>query len=224
MTDELQNVMMGRAAVYEYLSILFRCPPKKSFIGLSSAFAPPLKAVGKESDNQDIYNGAVMLEEYGDFEKTALPAILLDSLNMAYTSLFNIGGFSVPGTESVYLSHDAAIKQEPWEEVLTEYRRRKFTPPEDLKEPEDHISAELAFMQAMSIACAGVTDYERMERMLKEQAVFLDAHLLRWASNFAGAVYSRPEDDSAYRLYKAGALLLKGYLVFDREVLDNFIN
>jgi len=144
-----------RAKTYRVLSDCFHAPDQH------------LLDVLAEADIPDLCSGV-------------WPTLL--ELQQDYAHLF-VGPFRVPAPPygSVYLENDRRTCGDSTMDVIARYQREglRFT----LKEPADHIAAELEYMyllvfQQMQAADAG--DEDSATRYFEKQADFLQTHLGAW--------------------------------------------
>lgn len=218
---DLEYLNKGRAAIYEFLSVLFIDSPDKNFLGLSQTFAPIFAELALARGSLSLAMGADLLAKYADYEKYSDMEKVLDELNIQYTGLFLLGFTSIGLTESINCTPERINKQEPWEKVIAFYHIRKFKIPPAFKEPEDHIAMELLFMRQMSELagrCIKEGEQNRSDIVLAEQLRFLEDHLLAWAPAVCIEL-ERKAADKGYTLYHAAALLLQGFLSMDKETV-----
>lgn len=219
---ELVSVIRGRAAFYEFFSLAFREPADEKFLGIIKDFLPHFQAFANELGYEGLVKGAEKLDDFvknnmkDGFDKEEL----LNAMNRAYTSLFLLGGTSVATSESVYLSVERLLKQEPWEEVIKFYRENRFGMPKSFKETEDHVSMEMLFMYFLAENMAKSLeedDMDKAEELLTAQNRFMNEHIARWVPQFCDLVLSRKGDHIIFM--DIAAMLLKGYLEYDKEFL-----
>ena len=226
---EMQNfiaIMRGRAAFYEFFSLAYRKPADEEYLGIITQFLPHFQALAGEVDIADLKTGAEGLtkfvgEKIVKAEKPEEKEELLNLMNRSYTSLFLLGASSVATAESVYLSPEKLLKQEPWEEVLKFYRQHSFGMPSSFKETEDHISMETLFMYFLAEHTAKELengDEEKAESLITAQKDFLNNHILRWAPVFCDLVLSKKGDHVVF--IDVVTTLLKGFLAYDKEFLQ----
>ena len=229
MDQDLQLLLestKGRGAFYEYLSLVFSRPPDESFKGISAKVYPFIEAYANETGNGLIADGVKDLAEYIHIEKESDEMMILDMLNNQYTNLFLLGMNSIPPMESVFLSPDHLIKQEPWEKVMAYYHIRGFKKPPFFKETEDHISMELLFMSQMcelAVRLPEEGDTQGIWDVFKEQLVFLDEHMLKWVPKLAEAITAK-QISCDIPLYKAATKILNGFLGEDRRFLQELVS
>jgi TorA maturation chaperone TorD len=218
--SNLITVMKGRAAFYEFFSVIYRKPVEEEFLPQLKNFAPHFLNHAKEVGMPLLTEGAEQLLKFTE----ELDSIndLLNSLNRSYTSLFLLGANSVPTSESVYLSPEKLVKQDRWEQIRKIYYEQRVPLPASFKEPEDHISTELHFMNYMANAAAEALsngDEERAKADLEVQLNFLNDHLIKWAPVFCDLVINR--SDGHIIMFKSVTMLLKGFLACDKELLTS---
>ncbi len=219
----LKDSSKGRAAFYEYLSEVFKMPSTTDFIGVTKIILPYLEAFAGETGNETIKEGCTILASYAELEADSDPDVILDFLNMKYTSMFLLGGNSVPSSESAMLNPSGMIRQEEWEAVMAFYHIRKFKKPDEIKEPEDHVSVELLFMRKMCELSAYLIDNEMFDNLrdaFEEQSRFLNEHLLMWLPQFCDMVIAQPVDEGDVALYNGAAAVLKGFLQEEKRLMD----
>jgi TorA maturation chaperone TorD len=224
--SELENwvkIMRGRAAFYEFFSMVYRKPVEEKFLQEMSKFEPLFKTCAEETQNPDLLTGA---EGYSQFtSKMNDIEDLLSALNISYTSMFLLGGNSVPASESVFLSPERLVKQDPWEAVRKIFYENKFGIPRSFKEPEDHISIELLFMHFLANNTALFFEEERGDEkvleLLGKQQNFLNNHLLRWTPVFCDMVLAK--SGGHIIMIDSVTRLLKGFLVCDKDFLDTLL-
>ena len=208
--------MRGRAVIYDYFSMVLSGPPSKQILGLSRKLLPAFSELGEAAAS-----GLELLESYAEKEAAMDEATILNLASTNYTTLFYIGLGSVPSSESVFVSPARLVKQEPWEKVVAFYYIRKYQKPEQIREPEDHISVELDFMRYMCNLALYMLENahdDKLDACYNEQITFLDEHLLRWVPDFCRAVRAKEKYDET-GLYTAAALLLPVFLTSDFELL-----
>ncbi len=222
----LADSAKGRSAFYEYFSTVFLRPPGEGFIGAGAKVRDYFVEYGHETGNNLILDGVKELNEYIRVEAESDRSLILDMLNVQYTSMFLLGMNSIPTSESAALSPGHLIKQEQWEAVMAFYHIRKFKRPEEFREPDDHVSMELAFMRQMCLLIARLLEEgkeDKIEAVYREQRTFLEEHMLKWIPAFCREVAARGPADSL-TLYKGVALILEGFLNEEKAMLDLFLN
>jgi TorA maturation chaperone TorD len=227
LSTEFATFMRGRVAFYKLFSTVFKEPPDTEGLAFIISGTEYFKALAEGSEITDLKNGSDL---FYDTSKVVSEQILknvdkvLTELNIAYSELFLLGSYSVRYTESSFLSKAGLWKQKEWEEVKEIYLRNNFAIPTTFNEPEDHIAIELLFMSALSNLTAQSIekqDYEICLQSINAQTTFLQQHILKWIPNFCDKVVKKSVNVNTYLIYRALAMLLKGYLAYDYTVLDS---
>ncbi len=221
---ELENASQMKQAVYNYLYRVFVNVPTNDFVGVTKQFNTLINELASFLDSAKLKEAVNVFNEYDKLESSATDIDkFLEKQNVEYTSLFLLGGSSVPTSASVYLSSDGLIKGNAWEKIVAIYNSRKFKMPEDFKEPEDHIAIELLYLQKLNEAVYtviqdGTTEY--IMPLLKDQKTFLDENILPWANKFADALAQKANKDNS--LFYASALVMTEFLQYDRDLIEEF--
>jgi hypothetical protein len=98
----VSQIIRGRAAFYEFLSYTLQKPMDKDALEIIKEFAPYFEAVAAETDVADLKEGSSRLTSF--IAKSDDNGAFYDMLNGSYSTLFLLGGKSIPTTESVWLS------------------------------------------------------------------------------------------------------------------------
>lgn len=222
--EELRTASEIRGAIYSYLYKIFKAPVEKSFLGLTEKFIPSFKELANIINNDNTNKAIEILEKYNSEEKNGQDTEkFLNDLNIQYTGLFLLGNNSVPTSASVFLSPDALLKREPWENVCKIYAKRGFKIPDDFKEPEDHIAMETLYMEKLNgLVITLIQDdmVDKIEAVLKEQKTFIDEQMRPWVKTFASLVAKKSENKP---LYFSAAILLDEFLQYDSELTQELI-
>jgi TorA maturation chaperone TorD len=121
--------------------------------------------------------------------------------------------------ESAYLSEKHLLMQDARDEVLAVYRSECVDKAEGWTVGEDHLAAELEFMQVLSERCAAAAaqgDTEVLAHNVQVQRAFLADHLMHWVPDFVRLVQRFSKTD----FYRGLATLTEGFLALDAEVLN----
>ena len=221
---EVAQIVRGRGAFYEYFSLAYRKPADKDFLELCKQFAPFFTAVASEVDIPILAEGANGLKKFA--ANITNDEEFLNSLNRSYTSLFLLGHTSVPTSESVYLSPEKLLKQDPWEAVMKLYAKSSFGIPVSFKEPEDHVSIEMLYMSFLAGKCADALDAgndEEAEKLMEEQKFFLFNHIMKWVPTFCDGVLKIAKNREIHLMEEITALL-KGFLEYDCSFFDTMFS
>lgn len=223
----VRDFLSGRQAVYEYLSLVFKEPPKGIFIGLSGKYIDIFKAISVASNNADLKDGVVLLKRYIALEKKTSNEELLHKLNTRYTSLFLLGFNSVPLNASALLVPGGVAKSGPWEKVLEIYAQWGFKNPPDFNLPEDHLYAELKFMEKLSSLALSLwnsQEYDSFKNVLNAQLTFIKENMDEPLFVFVKLLENQAcISKSEHVLYEACSKLAKGYLMADAAMIEHVL-
>ena len=130
------------------------------------------------------------------------------------------GDTAVP-YESVYLSEEGILMQEPRDEVVLAYRAYGYQVDPDLQTPEDHAGFELEFMAMLSdrIADAIEAGVDCSEDV-SAQSAFIDAHILSWFP----MLRDRVDKFAEYRFYPALMRMIIGAVRENRSVNSTIVS
>jgi len=124
--------------------------------------------------------------------------------------------------ESIYRSRSGLLMQEPFDEVRDIYRMAGVKKIPDLKEPEDHIAVELAFMANLCSRAGMAFKDNRSEDALIQleiQKEFLQNHLSSWIPSLCADI----ERVAQTGFYKSLAALLRSWIISEGQELANRI-
>lgn len=137
---------------------------------------------------------------------------VLEELAVDFASIYLNYGLRAAPTESVWLDADHLERQGPMFAVRALYARRSLRVADWQKRADDHLVTELLFVAHLLGECAD-------EAALREAALFLDRHLLRWIPLFA----DRVAGNCATPFYAGLALVTAAYLDELRDVLAEIL-
>lgn len=210
--DEAQAVLEGRAAMYGFLSAVYRSE-------ISAETLAQVRAQVSEETGGEEGRGYALLRRF--FWETAgeAPGVVEKELAADYAGLFlSVGRTPVPPFESVYTSEGRLIMQRARDEVLALYREEGLGRSDSFKEPEDHIAIELEFMgflcqKALHALSAG--NKEAAQAALEKQKDFLTRHLLVWVPQFCADI----ERSAATDFYRALAQITDEHLSYEVDAI-----
>lgn len=127
--------------------------------------------------------------------------VALDELAAAFADVYLRYTYRAAPEESVWLTEEGLLRQEPMFAARDFYRRNSLVSTDWAKRPDDHLVVELRFLARLMAGAAGKDGFA-------EAARFLDAHLLRWIKRFA----VRLVQAGAPNWYAALGLLTASYL------------
>lgn len=131
----------------------------------------------------------------------AIDASLLDRLAVEYARVYLNHHYKVSPEESVWLTLENIVRQEPMFEVRAFYRRYGLKVENWRERPDDHLVTQLIFLSHLFQA----TEHSEA---LADAARFLDRHLLIWIRDFAANLAARAEQ----KVYVGLALVSACYL------------
>jgi len=124
--------------------------------------------------------------------------------------------------ESVYQTKLGLLMQDPFDEVREFYGKMGFRKNPDLKEPEDHIGIQLAFMANLAHQAGIALQNDKKPEPhthLTQQREFLLQHLSPWVPSFCKDI----QEVARTEFFKSLASLLNAWISSDREELDRLI-
>lgn len=137
-----------------------------------------------------------------------MPAEAQDELAADYAAIFLNHALGASPSESVWIDADGLAWQGPMFEVRAWYRRYGLRVPDWRTRADDHLVAELHFVEILLRRTAD-------PRALADLSRFLDEHLLRWLPSFAARVAAR----CATRFYASAVVLARSAVDELRERL-----
>lgn len=215
--QEAAALCRDRAASYALLSRLFRTEVTADLLEQLEGLRAPAS-----TGNASLDTGYRLLAAYlSSATDNALTELAVD-----YAHVFL--GHGVDGRsaaypyESVYTSEKRLLMQGARDEVLALYRSQGLDKHERWNESEDHLAAELEFMQILSERTAERfedNDEEGAAALLAVQRAFLEDHLLVWVPILASDMRGFARTD----LYRAVAHLVEGLLETDEGFLADIL-
>lgn len=216
LAENLIDFCENRARVY---TLLARCYERE----VDDAFAAELADhAALESDD------AQLVEEFAALTAglAACDDAQLEQLAVTFNRVFfGMGPRAAQKAfpyESVYTSDKALMMQDAYSAVLHVYREAGFAKNPEFTEPEDHLAVELSFMAALcerAVDALHAGDEAGAEVVLREQATFLQEHLLNWITPFAADVRKAAEGGFYERL----ATFTEAFLAADAEALGEVV-
>jgi len=211
------KLLANRIHTYDLLRKTFIEEPTESYLKnvLQTIFNVKYQLV---SASDHIGEGVNKINDY--LKQYGVSNAACDSLYRDYMQLF-IGPdkLSAPLWESVYLSDDRLLFQEPTLHVRKQYAKYGFHVVS--KEPDDHLGIELDFMYQTANIAQGLynVDFQQYLEVQRDSRLFLVTHLLNWVPDLARDVTQNAKTD----FYRGMARLLGGCLELDLVVLDELI-
>ncbi|WP_277657316.1 TorD/DmsD family molecular chaperone [Seleniivibrio woodruffii] len=216
-TDEsLAFALNGRNAVFNVLSKVFADVPSAETDRLVQEAIKGIVSFVCHTCNSDMLKGIdLLIPDSTDYSwDLVVTADSSEDRARDYTWLFLSGRGAISLNESVYLSPERLLMQEPWAAVKAFYYSNNIRCVPGTGITEDHLAAELQFMSITSekaalMCLSGETD--SMINILRVQREFYKNHILRWFSEVCNRITARQDRlNSVY--YPVFAYILKGYI------------
>ncbi len=197
--NEILQDLDTRIKVYILLKNLFLKPPSEEILDY-------LKGLNNVeiSTTTDLVKGLELMKKGAGYEQ--------EKLALEHTRLF-IGPYRLPAPpyESVYRTAERLVMQQPTIEVRKAYRQAGLEVRGIYTNPDDHICAELEFMEYLCGKTASSLknhDIHEAIRYLEFQKKFLEEHLNKWVPVFTEDILKNTGQD----FYKGAALLLRNFI------------
>ncbi len=209
--DEISEDLETRTIVYRLLKNLFLKPPSKESLG-NLRKLNSFENIG----NPDLVGGLEHLRKGADCE--------IEKLALEHTRLF-IGPYKLPAPpyESVYRTKERLVMQQPTIDVRKAYRQADLEVRGIYTNPDDHICAELEFMEYLCDKTASSLknhDIHEAIKHLEFQRKFLEEHLNKWVPVFTEDILKNTEQD----FYRGMALLLRGFISSESEHITKIMS
>lgn len=177
-----------------------------------------------ELDQNDFMEGLNQLSNWTATNEDSQLEDILSQLQQDYSKLF-VGTADplAPPWESVYLTEDKLTFGSPTLKVRDFFRKHGLEYERINNEPDDHFGLEMEFMSKLIQMERHHLQKDNLEdaiRLSKEQLSFLQEHVMNWAYSFTEQVGKHTCTD----YFKGLALLTKGYLTWDYDLLQNRIS
>lgn len=210
MKNLIQSVSF-RAGFYQLLSTLLLKEVSLDLLrGLSSLKGAPF-SVGTENMEGLIPAEGEDLDE------------IKEKLDVDFARVFlGLGPDHAFPYESIYRSRSGLLMQGPFDEVRDAYRIAGINKNPELKEPDDHIAFELAFMAHLcNLTETAVRNHNKEEALIQfeRQKEFLRNRLISWVPSFCAHI----ERAAQTEFYKSLAALVRSWILFEQEQIDNLI-
>lgn len=215
--NELAGAMRSRAGLYGLLSRVFSREVDEAFLAQLKGIHYPQNTGNDAIDSAYRRIWAFLCKAR---ENT------MNTLAVDYARVF-LGSGSLDAEaaypfESVYTSPRHLTMQDARDEVLAIYRSWGIDKNDGWKEGEDHLAAELEFVEALALRSAEALeagDEERAFNLVETQRNFIADHLMRWVPKFCEDVPRFAKKD----FYSAFAALLIAVLKEDLATLDDLL-
>lgn len=209
MESELVQIMEERNFQYQFLHTVFSEPLNMDLLNeWKNQF--PLNPF----ESQEYLNA--FLEELTSGQVDKIEAKEKESFLQLF---FGPEHIPAPPWESVYRTRERILFGEPTLQIRKKLRDFNLYYQNEHKEPEDHISIELEFMNYLidkSIKSIKEGDEEEFSRALDYQYLLLNDHLINWIESFAEDILSSTNSS----LYRGSAIFLKDFIKQDYQYMS----
>ena len=223
--ETLKYLHTARGEVYTFFDKFFRLLPNEDFFSMVEQNIPYLKELSDGSENEDMCEAVAQLQSFFDkkatLDKKEQAEYLLEALR-AYTSLFCLAK-SVPAVESYYTDTGGYTMGEAYSEMRQLLRKYGISRSEEVKEYEDHISVESAFMARLAFMSVDLIEEVKLDKykdLIEEQFNFHKNHFDRWVNAFVEKMLTHPAPE---QVFKAVSKFMRGYISEDKQILSEII-
>lgn len=200
---------------------LFGCPQS---IEALAFYEKEARIEAPSFGQESLPDAPVMLERAQDtvrmLAEKAADGAYVDGLRSVYTALFVLPGPShVKPWESFYVGKEVTLFQPSTLDVREIYGRNGFQAAEFRHFPEDHLSMMLDFLGNLgeqAYDAFGASDDREVGRLLGEQRMLIDGHLVTWLDRFSELV----GQNDASGVYACLAHALVAFLACDRADIE----
>jgi TorA maturation chaperone TorD len=220
--DRRMAVNKDRYRVYVFLSKLYEREVSLELLKDLSGENSPFGTSGELGD-EGLLKGFQLMSKYiKDAKGRDLNQVRLE-LAVEYANLF-LGFRAKPShpSESVYLSEDHTMYQEPRDRVLRTYRNAGVDKAKEYAEPEDHIAIELQFMAYLcrkTVEAIERSEKAEEKKLLQIQREFLNDHLAKWVPRLTRDILETAGID----FYKGLAYVTDAFVELDRDSIPHLI-
>ena len=215
---------LTRAAVYAFLSRAFKLEVDGRFLQDVVEIEPTLRLLSESQAGNELKEANKLLVEFAkqskDLKGEKKEGLLTD-LAAEYASLFlGMGPKPVHLVESVHLSKDHLLYQQPYHEIIQAYKSLGYEKEKGFQEPEDHVAVEFDFMANLCRWTSKTLNDGEVEKAiayLNLQKEFLRDHLNQWVPLLCKEL----EKAATSPLYKGLAHLTKGFVTIDDGIPDH---
>lgn len=224
-SDRPVTVNNNRRLIYAFLSEIYEKEVTVERLKELSDEDSSILRIGTsvELGDEGLQKGFQMLSKYlRDIKGRDLNRAKLE-LAVEYANLF-LGVKRRPPhpSESVYVSEDHTMFQEPRDAVLRAYWNAGVDKVKQYTEPEDHIAIELQFMAYLcrrTVEAMERNESEEAKKFLQIQKEFVDTHLARWVPELTKDILETAEID----FYKGVAYITNAFVKLESKSISDLI-
>ena len=214
---ELAQLCLNRAGTYGFIARLYRTEIDEPLLNEMREMLFPA-STGNGQIDEGHYLIAKRLSNTWD---NALVDLAVDYSRCFVGHGLNAFSAAYP-FESIYTSEKRLLMQAARDEVLAIYRSEGLGKQACWREGEDHLAAELEFMQVLCERCAEALsqdDENEAVRLLSTQRNFLNDHLISWTPMLTSDLRSFAKTG----MYQGLASLTDGFLTVEEELLESLL-
>ncbi len=213
MTNDEQNInkielLTGASLLFGLLGKLVHTYPAKEWL---EELLPQnvFEEIPFATDHPEVRQGLALLQAWNQDALARPIEEVVRELGQDHLELFvGMGELVAPPWESVYMTPDKLVFQEPTIQVRAFYRRFGLQVDKLGKEPDDHIGTELEFLGTLSERAADALEAgnsSEFDELIRAQQEFLEQHLLKWAPKWCQDVIGRANTG----FYKGMAMIIE---------------
>lgn len=216
--EKLSAAFLLRKEVYLFIASIFRKEPDLEAFAKMKIISGKIDSYVEFWATQEFIAGLREVNKYfADEYESAVTELQTEFARIFY----GIDKSSaVYPYESVYLSPQRLLMQEPRDEVVECYAAYKLTLNSDFKEPEDHISCELYFMSylyGMAAEALKSDSIGEVSHCTESAYNFICNHLIRWVESLSSDL-----EKCGCSFYSATGVILSQFIKEDKDFLDDF--
>ncbi|MEY8459565.1 molecular chaperone TorD family protein [Eggerthellaceae bacterium 24-137] len=217
--ESLKQVEADRAALYRFVSKLFRAPLSQGEIDELAA----CDFAAFEGKDEAIAHGLKVMKRYLDKRNTGTREMLGRDYTCAFLGVQEAEGKVALPFESAFTSDRQRYMGEARGKVYSIYKRCSLKLADGIDLPEDHLSFMCDFVAVMAeraVALLEEQDVEALRQNLLLQRAFLDRHIRAWFPEFSRIACAILQD----RFYKGALEFAGGVFDLDAKVLKNLLS
>jgi TorA maturation chaperone TorD len=219
------GVNQFREMLYLFLSRAFSKEADEALLWNASEILNSLEDLSdlpEISQEENIQSGKNLLRGFfKEIEGKEQEKVLTDLSREYAASFLGVGERTVALCESIYQYQSSSLFQESYFEVKERYKEIGMEKSDDFKDPDDHLSVELALMAhlcRLTINASG-NNSGKLLYYLKSQEEFLKQHLIQWVPELSEGL----KETTHSTFYRSMAHLVDGFIKMDGVLIDSLI-